>query len=295
MNTLAQDLRYAVRNLKRNPGFAAVAIGALAIGIGANTAVFTVVESVLLRPLPYHDPARLFTVRPVPKTPGPFEMGSISDPGFIACRAASTAMQLAAFSGENWNGTGFGDPVAIHGQQVTTNFFATLGVQPQLGRSFLPEEEAAAHSKVAVIGDTLWHAHFQGSRDVLGKTIMLDGEPHTIVGVMPAGFDPRVQLSVPAVLDPNNHHIAFRQAIGQARTGRYRGARQGRTGCRHCPRYGGRRRPSRRNGYGYRAVARERGRQGAACPAGFPGSRGVRAAGRLRERRQPAALASIGA
>ena len=148
MNTLTQDLRYAFRNLQRNPAFTAVAIGALAIGIGANTAVFTVVESVLLRPLPYHDPARLFTVRPTPKTPSPFEMGSMSDPGFIACRSASTAFaQLAAFSGGSWNGTGFGDPVAIHGQEVTTNYFATLGVQPQLGRSFLPGEGSPAAPK----------------------------------------------------------------------------------------------------------------------------------------------------
>ena len=82
MRTFVQDLRYAFRNLKRNPSFAAVAIGALALGIGANTAVFTVVESVLLRPPAYHDPSRLYTVRPMPKTPGPFEMGSMSDPGF---------------------------------------------------------------------------------------------------------------------------------------------------------------------------------------------------------------------
>ena len=219
MDTLAglrSDLRYAFRNLRRNPAFTAVAIGALAIGIGANTAVFTVVESVLLRPLPYRDPSRLFTVRPKPKQPTPFAMGAMSDPQFIACRAAGKAFQqLAAYDGWNWNGTGFGDPVAIHGEQVTTNFFATLGVQPQLGRGFLPQEESPAGAKTAVLGDGFWRAHFQGARVALGKSIVLDGEPHTIVGVMPPGFQPGMDLWVPAALEPNNHHIAFRQAIGR--------------------------------------------------------------------------------
>src|SRR5580700_1913022 len=90
MNSLGQDIRYAFRSLRRNPTFTAVAIGALAIGIGANTAVFTVVESVLLRPLPYDRPSELYTVRPTPKTPTPFGVGSMSDPQFIACRAATT-------------------------------------------------------------------------------------------------------------------------------------------------------------------------------------------------------------
>jgi putative ABC transport system permease protein len=220
MNTLAQDLRYAFRNLSRNPAFTAVAIGALAIGIGANTSVFTVVESVLLRPLPYRQPSQLYTVRPTPKKPSPFSMGSMSDPQFIACRSASTAFQqLAAYNGWNWNGTGAGDPVAIHGQQVTTNFFATLGVQPQLGRGFLPEEESPSRAKVAVLSDGFWRTCFQSGRDALGKSIVLDGEPHTIVGVMPAGFDSAVELWVPAVLEPNNHHIAFRQVIGRLAAG----------------------------------------------------------------------------
>ena len=213
---LKADLRYAFRNLRRNCAFTAVAIGALAIGIGANTAVFTVVESVLLRPLPYREPSRLYTVRPLPKHPTPFGIGSMSDPQFIACRSAATAFaQLAAHDSGNWNATGIGDPVAVHGQEVTTNFFDTLGVQPQLGRGFLPEEGSAARAHVAVLGNAFWLAHFAGGRDVLGKRIVLDGEPHTVVGVMPAGFDPTSELWIPAVLDPNNHHIAFRQVIGR--------------------------------------------------------------------------------
>ncbi len=223
MNTLAglnNDLRYAFRNLSRNPAFTAVAVGALAVGIGANTAVFTVVESVLLRPLPYREPSRLFTVRPTPKKPTPFEMGSMSDPEFIACRSATTAFQqLAAYDGGNWNGTGIGDPLAIRGQEVTANFFATLGVQPQLGRGFRPEEESPAAPKVAVLSDTFWRVHFQGGRDVLGKSITLDGVPRIIVGVMPAGFDATEEMWLPAVLEPDNHHIAFRQAIGRLAPG----------------------------------------------------------------------------
>jgi putative ABC transport system permease protein len=223
MNALAglnADLRYAFRNLSRNPAFTLVAIGALAIGIGANTAVFTVVESVLLRPLPYRAPSQLYTVRPMPKQPSPFGMGSISDPLFIACRSAGKAFQqLAAYDGWNWNGTGIGDPLAIHGQQVTTNFFDTLGVQPRLGRGFRPEEESPAAPKAAILSDTFWRAHFQSSPEALGKSIILDGEPYTIIGVMPAGFDPTVELWAPAILEPDNHHIAFRQAIGRLAVG----------------------------------------------------------------------------
>jgi putative ABC transport system permease protein len=222
MNTLAglrADLRYAFRNLNRNPAFTAVAIGALAIGIGANTAVFTVVESVLLRPLPYHEPSQLYTVRPMPKQPSPFGGGSMMDFFIISFRSATTAFQqLAAFNFSSWNGTGVGDPVAIHGQEVTTNFFATLGVQPQLGRGFRPEEGSAGHADVAVLSDAFWRRHFRGSGDALGKSITLDGEPHTIVGVMPAAFDPTVELWVPAVLDPSGHN-AFRQVIGRLAPG----------------------------------------------------------------------------
>ncbi len=219
MNTLGQDLRYAFRNLRRNPAFTAVAIGALAIGIGANTAVFTVVESVLLRPLPYHEPSQLYTVRPMPKKPGVFFGGPMPDSFIIAFQSASTAFQqLAAYNFLSWNGTGVGDPVVIHGEEVTTNFFPTLGVQPQLGRGFRPEEESPGHANVAVLSDAFWRTHFQAGRDTLGKSIMLDGEPHTIVGVMPAAFDPAVELWVPAVLDPSNHN-AFRQVIGRMAPG----------------------------------------------------------------------------
>jgi putative ABC transport system permease protein len=220
MNIFLQDLRYACRNLRRNPAFTAVAVGALAIGIGANTAVFTVVESVLLRPLRYHQPSRLYTVRPTPKRPTPFEMGAMSDPQFVASRSATTAFQeLAAYNPLNWNATGAGDPVVVFGEAVTANFFATLGVQPQLGRGFLPEEESPGHAKVAVLSDAFWRIHFQAGRDALGKSIVLDGEPHIIVGVMPAGFDPAVELWVPEILQPNNHHIAFRQVIGRLAVG----------------------------------------------------------------------------
>jgi putative ABC transport system permease protein len=220
VNNLVQDLRYALRNLRRHGGFTAVALAALAIGIGANTAVFTVVESVLLRPLPYRQPSQLYTVRRMPKTPTPFIIGTMSDPGFLACRAATTAFQqLAAYNFTDWNGTGVGDPLPIHGEQVTANFFATLGVQPQLGRAFLPQEETPAHAQVAMLSDAFWRTHFQASPEALGKTIVLDGEPHTIVGVMPAAFEPAAELWVPAVLDPTNNHVAFRNVVGRLAPG----------------------------------------------------------------------------
>src|SRR5579862_7336992 len=189
---LNSDLRYALRNLVRNPAFTAIALAALAIGIGANTAVFTVVESVLLRPLPYRDPSQLYTVRPTPRKPSPFMLGSMSDPGFLALRSGTkTFQQLAAYDFANWNGTGVGDPVSIHGQEVTANFFATLGVQPRLGRGFRMDEESPDRAKVVVLGHQFWRSHFQGSGDALGRSVVLNGEPHTVIGVMPAGFDPQ--------------------------------------------------------------------------------------------------------
>jgi putative ABC transport system permease protein len=219
MNSLGQDLRYAFRSLRRNPAFTAVAIGALAIGIGANTAVFTVVESVLLRPLPYHQPSQLYSVRPMPKKPGVFFGGPTPDPFIIAFRSGSKVFQqLAAYNFLSWNGTGIGDPVVIHGGEVTANFFATLGVQPQLGRGFRPEEESLGHASVTVLGDAFWRNHFQAGHDVLGKSIVLNDQPYTIVGVMPAGFNSGEELWVPAVLDPTGHN-AFRQVIGRLAPG----------------------------------------------------------------------------
>jgi len=220
MHSLTQDLRYAFRNLLRNRTFTAVALAALAIGIGANTAVFTVVDSVLLRPLPYRDPARLYTVRPMPKKPSPFLIGTMSDPQFLALRSAGKSfMQLAAFDFWNWNGTGVGDPLPIHGEQVTANYFATLGIQPQLGRDFRLDEESPAHAHVTILGNALWRSRFNADAAALGKTIVLDGEPHTVIGVMAAGVDPQTELWVPAVLDPTNDHIAFRNAIGRLAAG----------------------------------------------------------------------------
>ena len=222
MTTLARDLRYAIRNLRRNPAFTLIALAALAIGIGANTAVFTIVESVLLRPLPYRQPSRLYTVRPMPRTPNPFVMGTMSDPGFLALRStASGFAQLAAFDFQTWNGTGIGDPVAIHGAEVTANFFTVLGVQPQLGRGFDANEQSAdtARAGVAVLGNRFWRRHFNAESSALGKSIVLNGLPYTVIGIMPAGFDPPTELWIPAVLDPANHHIAFRNVFGRLAPG----------------------------------------------------------------------------
>jgi predicted permease len=220
MTALALDLRYAIRNLRRNPAFTLIALAALAIGIGANTAVFTIVESVLLRPLPYRQPSRLYTVRPRSRTPNPFVMGTMSDPGFLALRSTARSFaQLAAFDFQNWNGTGIGDPLSIHGEEVTTNFFTALGVQPQLGRGFEADERSADRVGVAILGNQFWRSHFNRESSALGKSIVLNGRPHTIIGIMPAGFDPPTELWIPAVLDPTNNHIAFRNVFGRLAPG----------------------------------------------------------------------------
>jgi putative ABC transport system permease protein len=203
-----------------NPAFAAVAIGALAIGIGANTAVFTVVESVLLRPLPYHEPSQLYTVRPMPKDPTSVRRRiDVRSPIHrVPVRqhripAAGGVRLLELERHGSWRSGGHSRPGGDHQLLRYSGRSA-----PDSGAAFGPKRSRPAGEKVAVLSDSFWRKHFQAAPDTLGKSIALDGEPHTIVGVMPGGFDHAVELWVPAVPDPGNHN-AFRQAIGRLAPG----------------------------------------------------------------------------
>ncbi|MEO8189207.1 MAG: ABC transporter permease [Acidobacteriota bacterium] len=199
MRAFLQDLRYAARTLRRSPGFAAVAIATLALGIGANTAIFSVVRGVLLRPLPYRDADRLVVVWEDLLREGnhPF---SVDAPNFVdlkaRCRSFSdAAAQMGA--GQSLTGGGAA-PEALYGARVTGNFFPLLGARPALGRTILPADQQDGRGRtVAVLGHGLWKRRFGASADIIGRTIQLDDVAYTVVGVMPEGFDSPAQWKAP--------------------------------------------------------------------------------------------------
>src|SRR5262245_6836499 len=186
-----REIRYALRTLARNRGFSLAAILVFALGIGANSAIFTVVRAVLLAPLPYSDPDRLVMLyeRDVIGT-NPTNV--VSAPNFYDWKARSKSFEAMAYYGE-W-GTSFspsdgGLPENLTGTICDSGFFPTLGVQPALGRTFNAEDDKTDAARVAVISYALWQRRFAGNPGVLGSNIRLDGELHTVIGVMPRGFD----------------------------------------------------------------------------------------------------------
>lgn len=187
METLWQDLRYGLRLLWKNRGFTAIALLALALGIGANSAIFTIINAVLLRPLPYERPEQLVWVW------GRWAQGnraSISPPDFLDYRAQAQSLDYfcAMLNNLGFNITGEGEPERIAGAMVTTDFFRMLGVKPALGRDFLSEEEKVANSQVVIISHGLWQRRYGGRPDIVGKQLTLDGKDVTVVGIMPASF-----------------------------------------------------------------------------------------------------------
>ena len=186
MRTLLQDLRFAARVLWKSPGVTAVAVVALTLGIGANTAIFSVVNGVLLRPLPYPEPERLVLVNEhserVPQM-------SVAYPNFVDWRAQQTVFeQMAATQSQSYNLSGAGEAERLPGRNVSPEFFAALGVSPALGRVFTEEENAPGRERVAVISHGLWQRRFGGDAGILGRAVTLNGQPFTVVGVLPQGF-----------------------------------------------------------------------------------------------------------
>jgi predicted permease len=188
LEDLIRDLRYGLRQLRRNPGFTAVAVFTLALGIGANTAIFTVVNGVLLRPLSLPHPERvIFIQHSYTNCPGC--SGPLSYPNFSDFeRQNSVFTRLSMYLGGSFNLKGKGSPQRVPGAFVSANYFATMGIKPVLGRTFLPGEDQTGHNGVAVINASLWHSQFGSDPDILGKTIFLNDEPLTVVGVMPGWF-----------------------------------------------------------------------------------------------------------
>jgi len=205
---ILRDVRYGLRLLGAKPGFAAVALLTLALGIGANTAIFSVVRGVLLMPLPYPDPDRIVTVHGQLLKYGLTDL-STSEPELADYRARATSFEsLAAYyDSGRFNVAGGEGPEFAAGALVSADLFKVLGVQPALGRAFTAAEDAPGIARVVVLSDGFWRRRFAADRGVLGQTIVLNNRPGTIVGVMPPGFDfpsPAVNLWVPLQLDPAN-------------------------------------------------------------------------------------------
>lgn len=187
LEQLGQDLRYGLRTLRKSPGFTVVAVLTLALGIGANTAIFSIVDTVLLRPLPFKDPSRLISVHEgLPKMGYP-KMG-FSHPDFVVfAREQKSFDALGSFQSKHVEITGRGEPERISVSRVSASLFPMLGVQPILGRSFAAEEDSPGH-QLAILSYGTWQRRYGGDSSILGQTIQLDRQPYVVIGVMPRDF-----------------------------------------------------------------------------------------------------------
>jgi predicted permease len=190
MITLIQDLRHTLRQLRKSPGFTLTAVLTLAFGIGATTAIFSIVEGVLLRPLPFPAPDRLVLFGDIPEGVGaPFSQPSATAPAIrIYARDTSVFSGLGGYQQTSYGLSGAGDPAKINASKFTASIFPTLGVSPLMGRTFTQQEDEGSQ-KVAVISYQMWHSRFHGDTGILGQKIQLDRQSYEIIGVMPRGFE----------------------------------------------------------------------------------------------------------
>jgi putative ABC transport system permease protein len=222
MSAFFQDLRYALRGLLRSPGFSTIAIATLALGIGANTAIFSVVHAVLLQPLPFRDADRVLSVMETWQG----RRGDVSGGNFADLRLANRSFErLAAVRYTSFNLSHGDEPQRVVGASVTQDFFAVFGIQPELGRVFVPEEDRPGAAHVVVLSHRLWTGRLASDPSLLGRSLRLDGEPYTVLGVMPAAFDyaqNNEELWVPAALPPavlSNHDDHDLVVFGLRKTG----------------------------------------------------------------------------
>jgi putative ABC transport system permease protein len=231
MGTLWQDIRYGFRALRKSPSFTLVALVALALGIGANTAIFSVVNTVLLKPLPFRDPQRLALVwqtHPFAKKLGIDQLPTSPADFNDWRRAADSFAQMSAMAGGNWNMTGGDEPERVGGARVSTNLLSLLGTKPMIGRDFAPDEEMWGKNHVALLSYGYWQRRFGGDPKIVGTHVTLDGSSFEIIGVMPKefsfprgmginpelGLDDDLSLWTPLALPPGedtsraNHFIA---------------------------------------------------------------------------------------
>ena len=220
VENLLRDLRYGMASLARDPGFAAVTIALLALGIGANTAMFSIVDAVMLKPLPFPEPERM--VRVWESTPQ--GRNGTTTLTFLDWKRQSDIFE--ALSVENPTSAAVatgGDPARISGKQVSTDYFQVFGVKPQIGRTFAPGEDQPGAVRVVVLSHAFWQTQFAGDPGVLNRDLMLDGEPHRIIGVLPAGsFDrDEARFWTPLIFAPDqmNRGQHWLNPIGRLRTG----------------------------------------------------------------------------
>ncbi len=208
MTTLWQDVRYGARMLRKNPGFTAVAVLTLALGIGANTTIFSMVNAVLLKPLPYPEPDQLVQLRADWSGSPSTVIGSST---FVEVKARNQSLaRIAAYSGGDMTLTGAGSAEQVVAGAVTADFFPLLGIQPAWGRNFTREEDTPNGPKAAILGHGLWQSRFGGDVDVLGQTITLNEQSYAVVGILPARFQypEQFQLWIPLALGETGAALA---------------------------------------------------------------------------------------
>jgi predicted permease len=221
IDTFLRDVRYGLLLLVRDPGFSAVAIGVLAIGIGANAAMFSLVDGVLLKPLPYPDPDRIVRVL---EMPSPTARNGITTLNFLDWKRLSTSFEaLSATRGLSAALTGHGDPIRLNGMLVSADYFQVFGVNAALGRTFVAGDEAEGASPVVVLSHAVWQDRFGSDPDILQRSILLDGEAHQVVGVLPRGsFDRENAVFWKPLLfapDQRTRNYHWLGAVGRIRAG----------------------------------------------------------------------------
>ncbi len=223
MAGMAKDIRYALRTLRRSPGFAIVAILTLGLGIGANTAIFSVINAVLLRPLPFADPDRLVSM--THEYPSLHLQAGVSVPGFLTYDKQKQAFADAGVQ-TGWAPTltGHGDPVRLQAVTVAGDYFSTFGVQPILGRALRSDESTAGNEKVVVLSEAFWRGSYGADPAIIGRKLLLNGESYEVVGVMPRRFtamlNRNTDMWVPLVFTPRqingsatNEFLGFRARL----------------------------------------------------------------------------------
>jgi predicted permease len=201
LERVIQDVRYALRMMRKSPGFAAIAVFTLAIGIGANTAIFSVVDHLFFRPFPFRDPDRLVAVHELLRISGPARAAPVNLAHFQEWRRSWQSVDdLAVIGGLRMSLTGVGDPERLQTLRVSANLFSLIGVQPRLGRTFAAEEDQLGRDHVILLSDDFWHRRFNADPHVVGRTVALNSEPYEIVGVLPPFPFPKVSELFPMII-----------------------------------------------------------------------------------------------